>query len=78
MDEQDILTNRASLESGVAKNVTCDKCASPLIFAMKDNHHTFSLDLLTVLQCLKLSESEGAVPPLPESWWLEIRQAYNL
>lgn len=49
-----------------------------LIFSMKDNFHVFSLDLETVLSCLAFAEKEGAVPALPEGWWLSVCRRYGL
>lgn len=59
-----------------AQEHICDNCSEPLLFAMRDKHHEFSLGLLTVLQCLELAEKEAYVPPLPQGWWLQIRRTY--
>lgn len=57
---------------------TCDYCNDPLLFAMQDNFHKFSIGLFTILQCLKLAEDEGHVPHLPEDWWIQLANRYNL
>jgi hypothetical protein len=55
-----------------------DCCANPLLFAMRDKYHDFSMSLLTILECLRLAEKEGHVPPLPEGWWVQLANRYNL
>lgn len=49
-------------------------CGEVLAFAMKDNHHTFSIGLSTVLKCLAIAEQEGYVPKLPGMWWLMVKE----
>jgi hypothetical protein len=74
MDET--FKNRAKMLSDKPEHVTCDFCPNPLVFAMRDNYHDFSIDLLTVLRCLKIAESEHVIPELPNDWWIHIKQAY--
>ena len=62
---------------GFATDNTCDTCGEPLLFAMQDRHHKFSIGLLDVLKCLKVAEDEGYVPPLPDNWWLQIDSNYR-
>ena len=40
-------------------------------------HHAFSLDLETVLQCLRFAEAEGAIPKLPTAWWRKVINRYK-
>lgn len=61
-----------------AEEKTCEHCDDPLSFAMRDNYHEFSMGLFTVLQCLRLAETEGHVPLLPEDWWVQLAVRYNL
>lgn len=56
----------------------CDYCNESMLFAMQDNFHKFSIGLFTILQCLKLAEDEGHVPHLPEDWWVQLANRYNL
>ncbi|ACS79743.1 helix-turn-helix domain-containing protein [Maridesulfovibrio salexigens] len=42
---------------------------SELVFAIQDQFHKFSLSLQTILDCLKIAESSGYLPPLPAQWW---------
>lgn len=37
----------------------------------------FPLRLRTVLACLAFAEHEGAVPPLPDEWWVSINWRYQ-
>ena len=37
-------------------------CDEYMVFAMRDNHHSFSIGLETILICLQAAELEGAVP----------------
>ncbi|MDR2819018.1 MAG: XRE family transcriptional regulator [Desulfovibrio sp.] len=67
-------------ESGTipAKEKFSDCCADPLLFAMQDNFHQFSMGLFTILQCLRVAEENGHVPHLPEDWWVQLAVRYNL
>lgn len=31
-----------------------------------------------ILQCLRLSECEGDIPPLPKEWWYPLIQRYQI
>jgi hypothetical protein len=44
---------------------------------MKDSYHSFSLGLVTVLECLRLAEQQGHVPELPPEWWTMISNRYE-
>ncbi|MDH2431029.1 hypothetical protein QCD60_30380 [Pokkaliibacter sp. MBI-7] len=52
-------------------------CDEPLLFAMRDNYHAFSMPLTTIMGCVAIAEARGILPPLPESWWVEVGNAYN-
>ncbi|KAB1440345.1 XRE family transcriptional regulator [Pseudodesulfovibrio senegalensis] len=71
MDHNTILGNRAE-QDGDCKKTDCTRCSEELVFAMQDKHHDFSIGLRTILQCLRLAEQEGNVPPLPTDWWNKI------
>jgi len=65
--------NRAVLEmNAAAVHAGCGDCEEELVFAMKDNHHSFSICLRTILQCLFIAEREGNVPELPNEWKLAV------
>lgn len=54
----------------------CEECMEDHLFLMRDNEHEFFVGLRTVLSCLAFAEDYGAVPKLPDGWWLKIRQRY--
>ena len=71
------LDNRAKLESyEMYDHSECEQCSEEYIFQMKDNYHSFSVGLTTILSCLAFAERQGAVPPLPGEWWLSINGRY--
>lgn len=78
LDHQAILANRARLrtddDAGDAPQQSCET----IVFALQDRHHAFSLDLETVLQCLRFAEAEGAVPELPTAWWRMVINRYKI
>ena len=78
MDTRKIFETRATLQPGqAAVENDCERCGDPLIFAMQDRQHQFSLGLVTVLQCLRVAEQEGFVPALPPEWWWAVESRYN-
>lgn len=78
MTENEIYQNRAEgKRNGNGKMVgtdhtLCQECEEPMVFAMRDKHHEFSIGLSTVLECLRAAEAEGCVPPLPPEWWFAL------
>jgi len=79
MNHDDILNNRAGLDCDPPPAEQADmSCDDYMVFAMRDKHHQFTLGLATVLGCLHAAEKEGAVPKLPEQWWLDLSARYNL
>ncbi|AMB85999.1 hypothetical protein AWM79_12090 [Pseudomonas agarici] len=78
MDHDEILENRTTLAQSPSIKPDGDCCRDDLVFALRDKHHTFSLNMGTILQCLRLAEHEGAVPELPEGWWSRISRRYTL
>lgn len=73
--EQDACwTNRAT----ISESETAETCCDPenMVFALQDRYHQFSMEITTILQCLHAAELEGAVPRLPDSWWLQIINRY--
>ena len=65
--------NRADLEHNeVIDHSQCGECMEDFVFAMKDNHHSFTINLTTILQCLFIAEKEGCVPKLPRDWTLTV------
>lgn len=84
MNHDEIFRNRASADPDADPSQTCRdgepgrRCDGTVLFAMRDRHHTFSLGLDTVLECLRLAEEEGEVPPLPSVWWEQVHGRYDL
>lgn len=77
MTKAEMFETRAVLgDEGVQEN-DCENCDEPLIFAMRDNSHEFSMGLFTVLKCLKFAEEKGSVPKLPDGWWLSLSRRYS-
>lgn len=76
MSHNKILANRADYVVGPSQTLT-DCCDDPILFAMEDKKHTFSMGLFTILKCLRIAEQEGYVPNLPEEWWYNIRLNYH-
>ena len=50
---------------------------SPLVFAMRCGEVEFSLDLPTVLECLRIAENEACIPVLPGTWWEAVDKDYG-
>ena len=76
--DNDVLNNPATLQTQEATRNVHDCCENHLLFAMQDNHHSFSLSINTALECLYIAQNEGAVPDLPDEWWHRVRNYYNL
>lgn len=73
------LENRATLDDNPPPAEQADLSQDDyMVFAMQDKHHQFTLGLSTILECLHAAEQEGAVPRLPEDWWLALSTRYNL
>lgn len=78
-ENRDPLENPAQMDNNPPAPQDADlSCDEYMVFAMRDNHHSFSLGLETVLKCLQAAEQEGAVPTLPDNWWLAIGSRYDL
>jgi hypothetical protein len=79
MNHDAILNNQAGFDQGrepAAEN-HCDSCGEPLLFALQDKEHQFSMGLTSVLQCLRLAEEKGFVPKLPGQRWIDIKRSYR-
>jgi len=58
--------------------MTCDHCDDRMVFALSVGDTTFSIGISTILECLHMATTEGAVPELPESWWIDACNANNM
>lgn len=72
------INNRAQWTNEPPQNAYCDSCSNQLLFAMRDEHHEFTLGITTVLECLMAAEDQGAVPVLPAEWWSAVISHYKL
>ncbi len=78
MQHHNILKNRAHLTNESEETVNCEHCGGEVVFALRDNHHEFSMSLSAILQCLHFAEKEGLVPPLGAMWWSRVNSRYCL
>lgn len=72
--------NPARIDQGKEPLIKTDyehPCSEPVLFAMKDQHHEFSMGLSVILNSLRLAEKTGYVPPLDETWWRAIHAQYE-
>ena len=72
------INNRAQWTNEPPQTSYCDSCSNHLLFAMRDNHHEFTLGITTLLECLRAAADQGAVPPLPDGWWNTVQNHYKL
>lgn len=71
-ENHNALFNQADLVEST-KDPVCSECDELAIFALRDSQgNEFSLNLSTILECLKFAENEGVLPPINEGWWIEI------
>lgn len=74
----EIYTNRAYLEKKeMIDHTDCEDCLEDLVFAMADKHHSFTIGMTTILECLSIAEQEAQVPKLPSDWWQSIYDRYH-
>lgn len=67
--------NRAQVQASLVPEPTAS-CDEPVVFLLKDKYHEFSLDMKTLLTCLRFAEEQGAIPELPGEWWLSMNSRY--
>ena len=78
LNHDTILDNRARPHEDDEAAGRPEASEETLVFALQDRHHAFSLDLETVLQCLRFAEAEGAIPELPTAWWRKVINRYKI
>lgn len=72
------VTQRAVLaRRGIVDHSDCEECGEDYVFLMRRGDGEFPLGLRTVLACLAFAEREGAVPPLPDEWWVSVNGRYQ-
>ena len=57
-------------------NMDCDDCTEDYVFLLKQGGREFGMGLTTVLSMLAFAEHEGAAPPLPPEWWVQVSNRY--
>ncbi len=76
-DVKKTFENRANIKSYAEPE--CDNCGLPLVFALETaTGGQFSVDIRSILQCLKIAEDEGFTPSIDVEWWNSIRNHYSL
>jgi hypothetical protein len=80
MNHDAILNNQAQFDQArePANENHCERCGEPLLFALQDKEHQFSMGITTVLQCLRLAEEKGFVPKLDMQWWFDVKANYQV
>jgi hypothetical protein len=76
-NHENILKNRAEF-ANTANKIDCQECFEPLIFAMKDNEHDFTIGLITILQCLEVAENTNVIPKIGCEWWVTTKRICNI
>lgn len=76
INHKEIFFNRAEVEE--AERISCDNCFESTVFLLKDNTHSFSMGLSTVLECLEFAIKNGDLPKLPASWCDKVGDTYDL
>ncbi|MEY2340926.1 hypothetical protein AB4090_02315 [Acidithiobacillus sp. IBUN Pt1247-S3] len=76
MDHDAILNNRAVWISDEQREGL--EAMEEIVFALRDRHHDFSMEISTILQCLRMAEREGGVPKLPSDWWIQVARRYSI
>ena len=71
LEQKEIFENRVTYQNKATEN-QCPNCDEPLVFALKDKYHEFSMGLSTVLQLLLVAEEQGYVPKLPDEWVIQV------
>ena len=76
-EDMHILDNQANVV-GQHTFENCACCDEQLYFALRDNYHSFSVSISTLLECLKFAENEGVIPPIDASWWIDVINQFGL
>lgn len=70
--------DRARLaRAGIMDHSDCEECTEDYVFLMRRGDEEFTIGLRTILSCLAFAEHEGAVPELPDEWWVSINKRYQ-
>ncbi len=64
LEQKEIFENRVTYQNKATEN-QCPNCDEPLVFALKDKYHEFSMGLSTVLQLFLLQKKKGMYQNCP-------------
>ena len=57
---------------------TPKECDPASHFVIENDHSQTTLTLDVILQCLRLAETQGDIPPLPKEWWYPLINRYQI
>ena len=60
------------------ERIVCSNCAEDFLFHLKLREENFTIGLRDILKCIHFAEKQGAVPPLPFEWWLDVETHFRL
>lgn len=76
------MINKAELTGDVYQDKNPEREFNPveeqLYFVMRDQHHEFTVGLISLLECIKFAENQGELPKIPEEWWITVRDHYQI
>lgn len=61
----------------VSEHLTADG-SDPVLFEIGRGKDRVSVGIASILNCLDFAQSEEMVPPLPDEWWSEVKEKYDL
>ncbi|AZQ13279.1 hypothetical protein [Shewanella khirikhana] len=59
-----------------ADDIEALQCDQRPLFELEYNGHPVFVDMLTLLQCLKIAEHTHHIPAISPQWWLQITKEY--
>ena len=76
IDPGAVLANRATVEALVED--TCPHQGIHAYYVARVGSETLAIDLPTVLKGLRLVQTHGVIPPLPEHWWTLVAMDHDI
>lgn len=59
-------------------SITCGQCDNPIIFnIIGESNAEYILDFDSMLAILSVAYEQGAIPNLPDEWWLTLEDIYG-
>ncbi|MDR2457225.1 MAG: hypothetical protein LBD41_01920 [Clostridiales Family XIII bacterium] len=76
--EEKVLSNKAdvNLEKTKASIFGDSELEEKVFFLLKDNYHEFSIDIITILKCLRFAEEKLLIPELSIDFWIDVKNRY--